>query len=166
MTHHTQKKIEVNVPASKIWNILEDFSSVEKFAVSIKSSPIVGDINSGLGAKRLCTFQNGSSLVEEIVDYQDNSGYRMKLSDHTLPLKSMSAQMNVKQIDENRSEISMAADFVVKMGPVGWLMGYFLMRPVMKSTFKTLMTGLAYHAATGKCIEEKLPSKEILRESI
>jgi len=45
-------------------------------------------------------------------------------------------------------------------------MGYFLMRPVMKSTFKTLMTGLAYHAATGKCIEEKLPSKEILRESI
>jgi len=166
MTHHVENKIEVNVPASKLWSILEDFSSVEKFAVSIKSSPIEGDINSGLGAKRLCTFQNGSSLVEEIVDFQDKSGYRMKLSEHTLPLKSMHAQMNVKQIDEKRSEISMSADFEVKMGPLGWIMGYLMMRPVMKSTFKTLMTGLAYHAATGKVIDGKLPSKQILQESI
>ena len=166
MTHHTENKITVNVPASKIWNVLEDFSSVEKFAVSIKSSPIVGEINSGLGAKRLCTFQNGSSLVEEIIDFQDKAGYRMKLSDHKLPLKSMYAQMHVRQIDEKRSEISMSADFVVKMGPIGWLMGYFMIRPVMKSTFKTLMTGLAYYAATGESIKEKLPSKQILQESI
>jgi len=166
MTHHTQKKIEVNVPAPKIWNILADYSSVEKYATGIKSSTTVGDIVSGLGAKRLCTFQNGTSLVEEIVDFQDNSGYRMKLSDHTLPIKSMYSQIHVKQIDENRSEISMACEFEVKMGLLGWLMGYLMMRPLMKSTFKTLMTGLAYHTVTGKCIEEKLPSKEILKKSI
>jgi len=166
MTQYTQKKIEVNVPASKIWNILADYSSVDKYATGIKSSSIVGDINSGLGAKRLCTFQNGSSLVEEIVDFQDKSGYRMKLSEHSLPLKSMNSEIQVREIDENRSEIFMACDFEVKMGPLGWLMGYFMMRPLMKSTFKTLMTGLAYHTVTGKCIDKKLPSKQILQESI
>ncbi len=45
-------------------------------------------------------------------------------------------------------------------------MGYLMMRPLMKTTFKGLMTGLAYHTVTGKCIGEKLPSKEILQECI
>jgi len=166
MTHHTKKKIEVNVPAGKIWDILADYGKLEMYATGIKSSSILGDINSGLGAKRLCTFQNDSSLVEEIVEYQDNSGYKMKLSDHSLPLKSMYSQIHVKQINESRSEISMSCNFEVKMGPLGWIMGYFMMRPLMKSTFEKLMIGLAYHTVTGKCIEGKLPSKQILQESI
>jgi len=166
MIHHTEKKIIVNVPANKIWKVLENFSSVEKFATGIKSSPIVGEIDSGLGAKRLCTFQNGTSLVEKIIDFKDKSGYRMELSEHTLPLKSMYSEIYVKQIDDKSSEISMACDFEVKMGLLGWIMGYFMMRPVMKKTFKDLMTGLAYYTVSGERIEKKLPSKKILLQNI
>ncbi len=72
MAHHAEKTIKVNVPAAKIWQVLEDFSSVERFATTIKTSPIVNDKNSGLGAKRLCTFSDGSTLVEEIIDFQED----------------------------------------------------------------------------------------------
>ncbi|NQZ22969.1 MAG: SRPBCC family protein [Colwellia sp.] len=166
MAHHTENTIKVNAPAEKIWQILEDFSSVEKFATTIKSSPIVNDINSGLGAKRLCTFNDGSSLVEEIIEYQEGQGYKMVLSEYSLPLKSMHAEMKVTAIDENTSEIYMAANFVVKAGPLGWLMGQLIMRPVMKAVFKKLMTGLAYYCVTGKPVAEKLPSNEELAKII
>ena len=166
MTHHIENTIRVNVPAAKIWQVLEDFSSVEKFATTIKTSPIVNDIRSGLGAKRLCTFTDGASMVEEIIDFQQGQGFTMELSEFSLPLKSMSAKMGVKEIDANSSEIYMSSDFVVKAGPLGWLMGYLIMRPMMKGVFKKLMTGLAYHCVTGKRVDDKLPPNEELAKII
>ncbi len=166
MAHHSEKTIKVNVPAAKIWQVLEDFSSVERFATTIKASPIVNDINSGLGAKRLCTFNDGSSLVEEIIDFQEGQSYKMVLSEYSLPLKSMHSEMGVKGIDANSSEIYMSSDFVVKGGPLGWLMGFLVMRPMMKGVFKKLMSGLAYHCVTGKLVGEELPPNEELAEII
>ncbi len=164
MTHHVEKTLKVNIPAPKIWQILEDFSSVERFATTIKTSPILNGKNSGLGAKRLCTFNDGSNLVEEIIEFKEGQGFKMVLSEFSLPLKSMHSEMGVKKIDANSSEIYMSLDFVVKGGPFGWLMGFFLMRPMMKGVFKKLMSGLAYHCITGKRIDEKLPpNKELVK---
>lgn len=160
MAHHTENTLKVNLPADKLWAILADFSSVEHFAATIKSSPIVGDIQSGLGAKRCCTFNDGSSLVEEIIEFQDGQGFKMELSEHSLPLKSMFAEMKVTAIDANSSEVYMSADFVVKGSPLGWIMGHLIMRPVMKGVFKKLMSGLAYYRETGERVAEKLPSNE------
>ena len=166
MAHHTENSVKVNLSAAQIWKILDDYASVEKFATTITSSPIIGEIEKGLGAKRRCTFKDGSSLVEEIIDYQEGQGYTMALSDYTLPLKSMQAKMSVKAIDANSCEIFMSANFVVKGGPLGWLMGNFLMRPVMKGVFKKLMTGLAYYCETGNVIGEKLPPQNELSKLI
>jgi len=162
MAHHIENTLKVNVPAEKVWQVLEDYSGIEKFAMTIKSSTSVNDISTGLGAKRKCTFNDGSSLVEEITDYQAGQGYSMNISEHSMPLKSMQAAMKVTAIDENNSEIYMSADFVVKGGPFGWLMGQLLMRPIMKGIFKKVMTGLAYHSSTGELVADKLPSDKQL----
>ncbi len=166
MSHHTENSIKVNIPAEKVWGVLANYSGIENFAATIESSPIVGNIKSGLGAKRKNTFSDGSSLVEEITDYQEGQGYKMEVSEHTLPLKEMQAQMWVKKIDSNSSEIFMAADFVVKGGPLGWIMGQFIMRPVMKGVFKKVMSGLAYHCATDKRVDEKAPTNEELAKIV
>jgi len=166
MAHHTENTLKVNIPADKIWQVLDDYSSIDKFAMTIKSSSSVNDINTGLGAKRKCTFNDGSSLVEEITDYQAGQGYTMDISEHSMPLKSMQAVMKVTAIDENTSEITMSADFVVKGGPFGWILGQLLMRPVMRAIFKKVMTGLAYHSATGKIVTDKLPSNDELASII
>jgi len=166
MAHHCEKTLKVNVSAEKVWQVLEDYNSIENFAMTIKSSASANDISSGLGAKRSCTFNDGSSLVEEIIEYQAGQGYKMDISNHSMPLKSMQAEMKVTPINDNSSEIYMSADFVVKGGPLGWVMGHLIMRPVMKGIFKKVMTGLAYHSVTGKLISEKLPPNEELAKII
>ncbi|MGF1694515.1 SRPBCC family protein [Vibrio lamellibrachiae] len=162
MAHHTEKSIKVNIPAEDIWQVLADYSSVERFATTIESSQIIGNIKSGLGTKRLCTFHDGSSLIEEIIEYKEGQSFTMVLSEYSLPLKSMQAEMGVKAIDANTSEIFMSSDFVVKGGPLGQFMGHFIMRPVMKGVFQKLLSGLAYHCVTGERIGKKLPSNEKL----
>jgi Polyketide cyclase / dehydrase and lipid transport len=162
MKHEVEKTLRVNVPADKIWEVLGDFSSVEQYASTIKSSPIVGDIKSGLGARRLNTFLDGTSLIEEITDYHEGKGFKMKLSEYSFPLKYMNSEVGVKSIDEKSCELSMSTDFVVKAGPLGWLMGYFMVRPMMKGVFEKQMSCLAYHSMTGKRIDEELPSSDEL----
>jgi len=49
-------------------------------------------------------------------------------------------------------------DFVVKFGPLGWLMGNFMMKPMMKRITKDVMKGLAYYVVTGNTVGSKLPS--------
>jgi ribosome-associated toxin RatA of RatAB toxin-antitoxin module len=166
MAHHSEKTLKVNVPAEKIWQVLEDYNNIEKFAMTIKSSASANEISSGLGAKRTCTFNDGSSLVEEIIEYQAGQGYKMGISNHSMPLKSMQSEMKVTAIDENSCEIYMSADFIVKGGPFGWVMGQLIMRPVMKSIFNKVMTGLAYHSVTGELIGDKLPPNEELAKVI
>ncbi len=166
MAHHCENTLKVNAPAEKVWQVLEDYNSIEKFAMTIKSSASANDISIGLGAKRSCTFNDGSSLVEEIIEYRAGQGYKMDISNHSMPLKSIQAEMKVTAIDEKTCEIYMSADFVVKGGPFGWVMGQLIMRPVMKAIFKKVMTGLAYHSVTGELVGEKLPSKEKLAKII
>ena len=162
MAQHTENTIKVNVQASKIWEVLKDFGGVENFAVEITTSPIINNIKSGIGAKRKCTFTNGSSMVEEITEYKEGKGFKMDISEYSLPLNSMVSEIWVKEIDSKNSEIYMATDFVVKGGPLGWLMGALMMKPMMKGVFKNLMTGLAFYSVTGKRVDGKLPSKEEL----
>lgn len=162
MANYTENSIKVNISATKVWNVLKEYSNIEQYASTITSSPIVNSINSGLGAKRKCTFTDGTSLVEEIIEFKDGKSFKMNISEFSLPLKSMNPEMGVKEIDENTSEIFMNAEFVVKGGPFGWLMGQFIIRPVMKGVFKKVMSGLAYHCETGKRIDEKLPEQKEL----
>ena len=166
MAHHVKNIMRVNAPATKIWEVLGDFSSIERFAPTIKTSPIVDDKSSGLGAKRLCTFNDGSSLVEEIIDYQEGKSFKIEISEFSMPLKSQHAEMKVEEVDANTCDISMSVDFVVKGGPFGWVMGLIMMRPLMKMVTKNILTGLVYHSVTGKLIDSKLPSKAELALAI
>ena len=90
----------------------------------------------------------------------------MNISEFSLPLKCMQAEMGVREIDADSSEIYMSSDFVVKAGPLGWLMGHFVMRPVMKGVFNKVLSGLAYHSLTGERIGEQLPPKEELEKIV
>ncbi len=161
MAQYTEKTIKVNVPKSKIWEVLKDFSGAEKYSVEIATSPIINNIESGLGAKRKCSFTNGTSLVEEIIEYKEGHGYRMILSESSMPMKYMRTAMWVKEIDSKTSEIKMEAEFGMKGGPFGWLMGALMMGPMMKGLFNKVMTGLAFYCVNGKRVDD-FPSNEEL----
>ena len=162
MAHHVEYKMRVNIPSKKVWEVLEDFSSVERFSDAVETSPLLDGKSSGLGTKRKCTFYDGSSIVEEIVDYEEGKSLKMEVSEYSMPLKSLHAVMKVEAVDAKTSDISMSMEYVVKGGPLGWIMGFFMMRPMMKGVIKKTLTGLAYHSATGKLLGNKLPSKEDL----
>tara|TARA_R110002167_G_scaffold84867_1_gene230451 strand:+ start:1628 stop:2134 length:507 start_codon:yes stop_codon:yes gene_type:complete len=163
MAHHIEKTQRVKVSANKVWDVLKDFGSIERTNTSIETSPILPGVKSGIGTKRKCNFYDNSSVVEEIIEYQEGDSFKMILSEFSMPLKSMYAELKVEKINENTCDISMSMDFVVKGGPIGWIMGLLVLRPVLTNkVLKKELIGLAYHSATGNLIGRKMPEKEKL----
>lgn len=162
MAHHIEEKMRFNVSAEKVWDVLVDFTSAERWHFAVEKSPLLVGSPAGLGAKRKCNFYDGTSVVEEITEYTEGKAYTVEITEFSMPLKSITAGNIIEVVDANTCDITIHMDFVVKGGPLGWLMGVFLIKPTMKRLTKKMLTGLAYHAATEKLVGEKLPSPEDL----
>jgi hypothetical protein len=162
MAHHIEEKIRTNISARKVWEVLADFGNVDKWHFSVKKSPMMDGKPFGLGAKRTCRFYNGTSVVEEIIEYREGNNFVVEITEFSMPLKSIIAGTKVEAIDGNSCDITIDMDFVVKGGPLGWVMGIVIVKPTMKRLTKKLLTGLAYHAATKKIVGDKLPSQQEL----
>ncbi len=165
MEHTVETALTMNVIAEKAWGVLDYFGGVEKFSVGVESSPIIGNQATGLGAKRHCVFYDKSSVIEEIIDYQDKTSLKVVLSEFTMPMKTMYAGFRVEKRSDTQCEVFMHMNFVMKFGPLGALMG-LMMRPMMKSVQKKMLSGLAYHALTGNAIGDKLPPQEELAQAL
>jgi len=157
MTHHVEQTIRINVPASKVWEVLEDFASIENFSSNVDSSPLLPGKTKGVGTKRICHFYDKTSVVEEIIRFEDGKSFDVVLTEYSMPLKSLHATMGVRAVNNATSEIYMSMDYVVKFGPVGWVMGALLLRPMMNKIMKSVLKGLAFHSSTGKNVATKLP---------
>lgn len=164
MAHQISTALKVKLPAAKVWQVLNDYQAIEKYAPTIKSSVIEGDVQTGLGAKRRVTFHHdGSSLVEKIVNYEEGRGYTMAVSELAAPMKTMQAEIHVESVDADNSEIFMTVGFEVKGGPFGWLLATLLLKPMMKGVIGKVVNGLAYYAATGESIDKELPKAQKLQ---
>ncbi len=158
MAHHVETTYRVHATKEHVWGILRDFSSIERFSSKVKSSPLVGESREGLGTKRLCTFYDKSTVLEEIIEYQEGENLRIELSEYSMPLKSLVAHMSVKRVDDQSCDATFGMEYVVKFGPLGCLMGKILMKPMMKGVTKDVLRGLAFHAVTGQNVGDTLPA--------
>ena len=161
MPHHIEHSLEIKIPSQKVWNVLKDFTSIEKTSHSVERSPLLDGPTSGVGTKRKCYFYDKKSVIEEISEYIEGQGFSMILSEFSMPMKSISAQLKVDEIDKNKCKIGMSMNFVVKGGVFGWILGAVLLKPVLKrKLLEKELLGISYYAATGKIIGNEMPSKE------
>ena len=163
MPHSVETILAVRASAESVWAIISDFSSVKRYSAKVESSPIVGDTTHGLGTKRKCTFYDKSTVTEEIVEYEEGRSLRIALSEYSMPLKSLHAEMKVLPIDDTSCQVSFGMEYVVKFGPIGWVMGTVMMKPLMRGVTKNVLNGLAYHVVTGNDIGTALPTADELR---
>jgi len=166
MPHYIELTKRVKLPADQIWRVLKDFDSIERTSHAVEKSPLLKGNVSGVGTKRKCYFYDGKSVVEEITEYHEGESFKIVLSEYSMPLKSIEAQMMVKKVGNNVCDISMAMEFVVKGGFLGKSLGFLILQHVLKvKVLNAELAGLAFHASTGIVIGNRLPSKAEL-ESI
>jgi Polyketide cyclase / dehydrase and lipid transport len=91
-----------------------------------------------------CHFDDGDSLVEEVIQWQENSGYRVGLSETApMPLNEAYAELSIKPQGSGRTQVTWSMDYRVKYGPFGWLLGQTVMKLMMAKILDGNLKGLA-----------------------
>jgi carbon monoxide dehydrogenase subunit G len=141
---HNERTLEIDAPPEAVWAVLARFMHIDEFAPAITSVDALTEGEDGVGSKRRAHFDNGSSLVEEVTDWQANRSYRVRLSEMSaMPLREAHAELSVEPLDAARSRVTWGFDYRVKYGPFGWLLGQTVMRRMMGGVLDGNLTGLA-----------------------
>lgn len=154
--HKVVVKRDLDLPADRTWEILDDFGAVHRYHPLVDRSPIQNGIDSGLGAERVCHFDDGNSIKERITDYEEGRAYTVKIVDTgRFPLRSAVARLSVEPLERDRSRVGFEMSFEPKYGPLGWLMGATVMQSQLRKTLSDVLAGLEAHALTGGVVSRK-----------
>lgn len=143
MIHH-ERTLDIAATPDAVWAVLGRFMHIHEFSSRIKSVDALTDDNGGVGSTRRCHFTDGTSVVEEVTEWEANRRYRVRMSEiKAMPLHEAFAELSVEPLDGGRSRLKMAMDYRVKFGPIGWLMGQTMMKMMMGKIFDGVLKGLA-----------------------
>ncbi len=156
--HKVVVEREMQVPVARAWRVLDDFGGVYKYHPLVEKSPIANGITAGLGAERICHFDNGDRIRERVTGYQAGKEYTVEIIDPgNFPLKTAEARLSLRSVDEDRSRVRFEMTFQPKFGPLGWVMGATVMQTQFRKTLSDVLAGLEDHATTGEIAGRQLP---------
>jgi len=144
----------INTHKDKVWNIVDDFSSIHKYHPGVKKTVIVGNQNIGLGSQRICHFYDGSTLKETITEYIEGESYTFELSEYNFPFKRAFAKITLTPIGSDHCEVIFTFNFIPKFGLIGRLLATIILKRKLKGVFRDLLLGLEGHTITGKHVSK------------
>ena len=98
-THHTgsvKKTIVIGVPVKKVWRKISNIAGLPNWVLDVKKTTYLSKKKRGIGAIRLITFDDGSTIEEHIVRWKDNEFFTY-IATEGLPLRAYVATISIKK---------------------------------------------------------------------
>ena len=110
----------------------------------------------GDGATRHCDLTQGGYLKERALDWHEGKDFKIDIYETNLPLERNVVAFSV-EADGDGTIVKVAPEYVIKYGPLGWLMDRLLVRRQFKKGMEGLLSGLKYHIETGQLVGDRVP---------
>ncbi len=99
----------IDAPAQEVWETLRDFDGVDEYLPSVASCAVEG---SGIGARRVCTLQDGSRVFERLVTIDEQKRtLRYSVTQSQLPFESYLGTITVRDLGERKCRIDWSSTF-------------------------------------------------------
>jgi len=141
---HFQRTLDIPATSDAIWAVIGRYMHINEFAPQVTSVDALTTGDNGIGSKRRCHFENGTSVVEEVTTWKPNHSYRVRLSEmDAMPLKQAEAELSLTPMLNGHTRVTWSFDYQVKFGPLGWLLGQTMMKLMMGKILDGNLKGLA-----------------------
>ncbi|MEM7344169.1 MAG: SRPBCC family protein, partial [Chloroflexota bacterium] len=117
----------INAPAHRVWDVLSDYHNPQVFHPFLESVDQLSEIDRGLGATRQCNLYNNSSIVEEVIDWEEGKSFTVMTSDQPI-FGETTGTMRVEAVDVNRSKVTVNTSYTPTWGVFGKILDVFLLR--------------------------------------
>lgn len=143
MIHH-QRSLDIPATSDAIWAVISRYMHIDEFAPLVTSVDALTTGDNGIGSKRRCHFDNGTSVVEQVTAWKPNHSYRVRLMEmEAMPLHHAEAELSLTPMLNGHTRVTWSMDYRVKFGPLGWLLGQTMMKLMMGKILDGNLKGLA-----------------------
>ena len=69
----------INAPASQVWEVIGNYHNPHVFHPFLESVEQLSEVDRGVGATRQCNLYNKSSIVEEVIEWEEGRSFTVVL---------------------------------------------------------------------------------------
>lgn len=143
-----ERVLEMDATPAQVWAVMGQFMHIDAFAPQVVRAEALTVGEDQVGSKRRCHFENGQSVVETVTEWDAGRGYQVALSEmESMPMSQANATLRIEQVG-NRARVVWRFAGKMKYGPLGWLMGRVMLRPMMGKVLAGNLEGLAARVAS------------------
>ena len=144
------EKIGIQASPHVVWEVLEDFGGVSKWAPYMRRSSLVGNQQNGVGTSRFMRHAWGFSFEETITEWTDNHGFSFDVHRAPFPRKDVHETWVTGQ-DKGLSTVTTRVSYGMRLGILGNLVDWVLVRFGVRRDMRAGLLGLTkYLESTSK----------------
>jgi hypothetical protein len=144
--HH---QIEAACPPERVWAVLSDLEAVRHYNPTVRTVAVRGDRRSGIGAERVCDLLPKGRVVERVTHWEDGRAVGLEVAESDWPIRFMRWVTRIEP-KGGGSLITQELEYVMKLGPLGWLLDKLVMKRKLTATLDDVFARLAKRAEAAK----------------
>lgn len=103
---------EINAPAETVWKKVNNFGDLGAWHPAIKTTEIISGENNKVGAVRLLTLQDGATLKETLLSYDEKkTQYGYNIIESPLPVSEYTSTVSVGKDRKGVSKVTWSGHF-------------------------------------------------------
>ena len=141
-------QIAITRPHQDVWELLADFGGVCHWAPYMKTSHLIGDVQSGVGMRRGMRHAWGFRFEEAVTQWNDGQGFSFDVLRAPFPMKDVRESWHISH-ENGVSNVSTQVTYDMKLGVLGRTIDWFLLRFVVRREMRSGLKGLKAHSEQG-----------------
>lgn len=135
------ERVEIHATKEAVWNALADFGGVADWAPYMKSSHLIGDLETGIGTRRGMRHAWGFRFEEAVTRWDEGVGYSFDVFRAPYPMKNVQESW-ATGMENGFPTVTTQVRYEMKLGPLGLLLDWMLVRFVVKREMRAGLRGL------------------------
>jgi len=140
-----KEQIAIAMPHQTVWKLLADFGGVSEWAPYMKTSHLIGDIQSGVGMRRGMRHAWGFRFEEAVTQWQDGKGFSFDVFRAPFPMKDVKESWSIDH-HNGFSTVSTRVTYGMRLGLIGKAIDWLLVRFIVKREMRAGLRGLKQHS--------------------
>ena len=135
------QSIAIHASSDEVWDALKDFGDVAAWAPYMRISHLVGGLESGKGVRRAMQHELGFRFEEKVTEWREGQGYDFDVLKAPWPMKDVRESWQLEQ-SAGAIKVSTRVEYGMKLGPLGLLADFFLVRFIVQREMRSGVRGL------------------------
>ncbi len=141
-------QITIAAPRRAVWQALTDLDLLDQYDPGVRSSQLVGEQASGLGAQRRCDLRPAGWFIERVAVWRPEEALAFELVTCSFPVSSLRHDYTLTQAADHtgaRTLVTQVMRYELKYGPAGKALDVAVMRRQWDRGIKGFLHGLQRH---------------------